>query len=145
MTQRFRPNPADDDRLAANGTLPFFNYVPPKPVPRDFGRIVVGDKVFHRIADTNEFYAALGCQPAAGKSGGLPDELRWERYTRKGAPMSQDCLQVQIAAYLHRHAENFRALYGRAYEKMIRACKFNCVSKADEHCVRCPMHPHSGS
>jgi hypothetical protein len=143
MTQDLVPSPFEVERPGGVAAMPFFKYVAPKLFSGDHGSIFVGDTLFHRIGDPNEFYAALGCQPNGEKAGWAPSELFWHRYTRDGATKSQQCLQSQIAAYLHKQSDNFRTRYGQVYANLVGNCKTNCVKNVDEHCLKCPMHPQT--
>lgn len=124
-------------------TMPFFKYIPPKPVRGDLGRIVVGAETFHRIGNPKEFYAALGFTPDLAKRNWLPEEFVWDRYSRQGASKSQHCLQAQIVAYLYGKSTEFRERYGHAHDQMIGKCNSDCMDDSDEHCFKCSMHPRA--
>jgi hypothetical protein len=94
---------------------------------------------FHRIGKMSEFFAALGFREE--KSGGvLPEEFIWERYTRDGAPLSPACIQGHYAVYLRAHSDEFRQLYGKAFEELAGQCT---RGRDHDHCGGCPMHPDS--
>lgn len=157
MDRRLESNGADEaaidprtaDGQSARATLsgasvneiPTFKYNLSNPRQHNYGCIVVGDEVFHRLGNVNEFHAALGYTEEMGKAGVVPDEFIWQRYTSDGAVKSARCLQVQIAVYLHKHSSRFRELYGRSYDEMIGGGIAGCVDDSDEHCFNCPKHP----
>ncbi len=120
--------------------LPQFKCVQPKLGVMDFSGIAIGDTIFHRIADSNAFFSALGYNTEIHASGWQPDEFIWDRYTRDGASKSRHCLQMQIAAYLYRNSATFVRLYGSAFGALIASCSFECMDD-DVQCLNCPLHP----
>lgn len=133
------------DISAASATLhsiPFFHFEPARASRNSFDAILLKHDFFHQIADIDAFYEAMGCKYSGKDSGLKGDECIWDRYTRDGAKMSHPCLQMQIHAYLHKNSTSFTKLYGDTYDAMIGKCALPCVESSDEHCSKCPMHPH---
>jgi hypothetical protein len=125
-------------------SIPWFQYERPKIGRHDFGTIEIGHEIFHKIDDMGKFYAALGYDKDAKVKELNDDEFVWDRYTRDKAKMSPQCLQVQIAVYLHNHSPKFNELYGQAYDAMIGKCCLSVLEDGDEHCANCPMNPRNG-
>ena len=121
--------------------IPKFEYNLSRPRQSHYGCIYAGDEVFCRIDDINGFFATLGYREEIRKTGMMLDEFLWERYRRDGAAKSAQCLQVQIAVYLHRHSAKFMAEFGRAFEEMLGKCIAECIDNDDAHCLDCPKHP----
>lgn len=121
--------------------IPLFQYHAPGMGPRRYGVISVGNGILHQIRDMGAFYRAMGHGQGERDKELCGDEFVWERYIRDGAPMSRQCLQVQIAAYLATHSEDFMNLYGAAYREMIGKCDSDDIDGGDSHCSQCPMHP----
>jgi hypothetical protein len=124
--------------------LPVFRYNPLKLRRSTDGAITVQHEVFHPIADMDAFYAAMGYDQNARDSGLSGEEFVWDRYTRDKAKMSPQCLQVQIAVYLHNHSPKFNELYGQAYDAMIGKCCLSVLDNGDKHCANCSMDPRNG-
>ena len=122
-------------------SLPPLQYHLSSPSSRDFGWITLSGERVHLVTSFDEFYAALGYSDEVGQAELLPDEYIWERYTRDGAVKSAHCLQVQVAAYLHRKSAKFNEEFGSAYEGMKGKCISDDIDSSDSHCVDCPMHP----
>jgi len=121
--------------------IPAFKYKLADGRQSHYGCILLEDQVFHCISDGDAFFAALGYTGEFRKSGLLLDEFLWERYQRQGAPKSAQCLQAQIAAYLHRHSAKFQKTFGRAYDETIGKCLSDRIDNGDDHCLQCPRHP----
>jgi len=126
----------------ATGTaIPRFEYNLSDARKSHYGCITAGAQVFHRVSNVDEFFAALGYGGEIRKKGLLHDEFLWNRYRRDGAPKSAQCLQVKIAAYLHKHSEKFKTEFGPAYDKMTGKCISDHIDNRDDDCVDCPLHP----
>jgi len=125
-------------------SIPRFQYEQPRIGRHDFGTIVIGHEIFHKIDDIGKFYAALGYDKDAKVKELNDDEFVWDRYTRDKAKMSPQCLQVQIAVYLHNHSPKFNELYGQAYDAMVGKCCSSVLDDGDEHCANCSMNPRNG-
>jgi len=126
---------------ASSASIPKFKYNLSDIRKSHYGCVLVGDQVFHRVGNADEFFAALGYTEKIRKSGLLLDEFLWEKYKRKGAAKSEQCLQVRIAAYLHQHSAKFRNAFGHAYQEMIGKCIPDVIDNGDDHCLNCPRHP----
>ncbi len=122
-------------------SLPHLQYHLSSPSSRDYGWIVAGNERVHRVGDQDEFYRALGYTDEDRHAGKLPDEYLWERYTRDGAVKSAKCLQVQIAAYLHKKSGKFKEQFGHAFDTIIGKCTSDDIDSNDALCVDCPCHP----
>ncbi|MCK9387919.1 MAG: hypothetical protein M0Q22_05920 [Sulfuritalea sp.] len=121
--------------------IPTFKYNLSDIRKSHYGCILADGEVYHRVGNANDFFTALGYTEKIRKSGLLLDEFLWERYNRNGAAKSEQCLQVQIAAYLHKHSANFRNAFGSAYQEMIGKCISDAIDNGDDHCLNCPRHP----
>jgi hypothetical protein len=122
-------------------SIPYLQYHLSARSDRHYGWITAGDEKIHRIENFDEFYAALGYTEEIRRAGQVLDEFLWERYTRHGAVKSAQCLQVKIAAYLHKHSAKFKAEFGRVFDEMTGRCISDHIDNDDAHCVHCPMHP----
>lgn len=132
------------ETLAVQYVLPNFKYIAARGATRTCGTINIGSVIFHHGKHLDEFHAALGFKQGE-KTRLLPDEFIWDRYTRAGAPKSQQCLQVQIATYLHNHSADFRRLYGRGYDELKGCCISDDIDNGDWHCFKCTMHPRGAN
>lgn len=121
--------------------IPKFDYHLSSPQHRNYGCIVAGDVVFHRVTNFDEFYRALGYDEDMRAEGMLPDEFIWEKYTRDNAPKARQCLQPKIIGYLYNRSERFKEEYGSEYANLVVG---KCTSaKIDDSllCLNCIMHP----
>jgi hypothetical protein len=135
-----------DNLSAEPRLLPPFKHDPPFVHTKHSGRILLDDKVFHKIEDTAQFYEILGHKPSVRlKDSYFPlfaEEFMWDRYRSDGAKMSKQCLNLQIAVYLDSYSERFKEFFATSYVAMIGNCSLECVGSGDQHCTKCPMHPN---
>jgi hypothetical protein len=128
-------------KSAGFGQLPHFKHESPSVHSRHFGRILIGDQVFHQIDNAVQFHQTFGNECDGLQNSSFAEEFLWDRYRRDGAKMSQQCFSLQVAVYLRRYSRKFTESYVAAYEAMIGKCSLDCVDSADAHCAKCPMHP----
>jgi hypothetical protein len=122
-------------------SIPIFKHDTPRVGRHKHGSLKVGGNMFHKIADMNAFYAAMGYDKNARERGLCGEEFIWDRYIRDGSKMHKHCLQPRISDYLYKHSVEFKGLYGKAFVAMFGKCALIVIDSTDQHCSACPMHP----
>jgi hypothetical protein len=100
------------------------------------GYILLGNEKVHRIADTNEFYKALGYNDDIMKTGLLPDEFVWHQYRKDNSEKSEVCLQNKIIEYLCKHSPTFKKNYAVECKHWLESCKGKLKSESAK-CIGC--------
>ena len=109
----------------------------------DYRRVLSdGVAVFH-VTNEAEFNSALGFSLDKNEGNWVaPDEYIWSRYRSKSAPMSVQCLQIQLFMFLCIKSDSFHKKYSRLQKKLIGSCLSDRIDNDDDHCFICALHPN---
>ena len=67
-------------------------------------------EVVHKINDLSQFHQSLGYTEEMAKSGILPDEYIWDKYTHN-TDQPCKCFHLRIFNYLSKHSDRFKDIY----------------------------------
>lgn len=94
-------------QMSANQMPTTYRYNLSNHKAKNYQCITLGDNIVHRIANVDEFCAALGYTDEMKQTRLVFDEFIWEEYTKDNARQSQTALQDKIVQYLKQHCPSF--------------------------------------